>query len=87
MEMHQFWSKIFKSSKAVRIDVDYNTLGNIPLFNGEELHVAIDQLKARKGSDRAGIVAEMIKYDSAQLCEHILKFFNEIIIKHQMIDE
>ena len=87
IEIHQFWSKIFKSSKIVCIDVGYNTLHNLLIFNDEELHVAIDQLKARKASDRAGIVAEMIKYGSAQLYEHILKFFNEIIIKHQMIDE
>ena len=60
-------------------------LSDIDHLEKAELTLAIEQLKKNKAADRAGLIAEMIKYGPDILHDHLLKIFNNVILKKEMV--
>ena len=64
----------------LNIPLSPQAIENIPAFSMTELMKAIERIANRRGSDKSGIVVEMIKYGGATLHANTLLLYNNLTI-------
>ena len=74
-----FYAELYASSQAAAIGAVGGIDQSIPSFSEAELTTALEKLKAGKGCDSRGIVAEMLKHGGRQLRRVLLNTMNEAI--------
>ena len=77
---------MFTSARDSRPHVNLNALSQIEHFEKAEFSLGIEQLKKNKAANRAGLIADMIKYGPDILHDHLLKVFNDVILKKEVVD-